>query len=261
MHDSAQRRLIDELKLVCRERYLQVICTTHSPTILNQLPPEGRFFIERQGEKTVILPGISPLYAAGRLSERNSNELDIFVEDGIAEQIVQAVLPTTLRRRINIVAIGSAAAVVRQMAARFKGRGTCDCIGILDGDQKEEKNKHVNSFLRTLETDKDKDERTQWLEQRIGFLPGNSRPEQWLLTQLTRTRLESLAAQFRLDEPELQTICESALEAGKHREFISLAAALCLPVTEVSAVVCRWVADKVPDQFDSMRALIAPYLD
>lgn len=260
LHESAQRRLMDELKRVCQDRHIQVICTTHSPTIFARVPPEGRFYIERH-ETTILSTGISPEYAAGRLAEQNSNELDIFVEDGIAEQIVQAVLPTTLRRRINILPIGSAGAVIRQMTARFKDKPTRGCIAILDGDQQQQEDNHVRSFLRALESEKDKESETEWIKARIGFLPGACSPEQWILKQLTGSDLEPLALQFQIDPAEFKAICENSLEAEKHRELFEIGKALCLPVPQISSVICRWLADTTPNSFTEIRELISSQLD
>jgi hypothetical protein len=130
--------LVNELKLLCKKRQIQVICTTHSPAILSAVPPEGRFFLQSFDIKTIITPGISPQYAAGQLSARKSNELDIFVEDRVASQTLESAIPLEVRRRINIIPIGSPAAIVRQMAARQKERRQAECLAVMDGDQASE---------------------------------------------------------------------------------------------------------------------------
>ena len=48
LHESAQKKVIEELKTLCKNRNIQVICTTHSPTILGAIPPEGRFYLDIQ---------------------------------------------------------------------------------------------------------------------------------------------------------------------------------------------------------------------
>lgn len=261
LHDSAQRRLIQELKKVCRDRHTQVICTTHSRTILESIPPEGRFFIERHKTRTIVIPGISSDYAAGRLAEQNSQELDIFVEDGIAQQIVQAVLPTQTRRRVNILPIGSSAAIVRQLASRFKDRHKGECIALLDGDQRANAKSHKKYFLKNLETDEDRDKKTKWFERRVGYLPGDSWPELWILTQLNEIDLSSLADIFGIDKEELEDICERAISSGKHNEFFSMAEELFLPTTEICSTVCQWLLDKLPDQFNDLINIVSANID
>ena len=81
LHEEAQRRLIFELKELCDQLKCQVICSTHSPVILDTLPPEGRFFIESYDDKTIIIPGIASDYACGKLSGTGQEELTAFVED------------------------------------------------------------------------------------------------------------------------------------------------------------------------------------
>jgi predicted ATPase len=261
LHESAQRKLIEELKTVCHDRHIQVICTTHSPTILEALPPEGRFFIERHGSQTIITLGVAPAYAAGRLAEQNSLELDLFVEDETAQQFVQAVLPTSTRRRINILPIGSAPAIARQMAARFKDPDKCESIAILDGDQRAHLKPLLRYFLKSLEDDKDQEKRTKWFQDRLTFLPGESWPEWWIFTQLTQLKLTSLANFFKITEEELQEICEKAIGAGKHNEFHLMAQDLSLPAEQVCSDICRWLAEELPDQFNEIRKLVSSYLD
>ncbi|MGA2518641.1 MAG: ATP-binding protein [Thermodesulfobacteriota bacterium] len=261
LHDSAQRKFIDELKTVCRDRHVQVICTTHSPTILDAVPPEGRFFIERHGSQTVIIPGVAPAYAAGRLAEQNSLELDVFVEDEIAQQFVQAVLPTSIRRRINILPIGSAHAIVRQMAARFKVPNEGESIAILDGDQRVHLKSLFRYFLESLEDDKDQEKRTKWFEERLTFLPGESWPEWWIFTQLTQLKLTPLANFFQITEEELQDICEKAIGSGKHHEFHLMAQNLSLPVEQVCSKICCWLSEELPDQFNELKKIVSSYID
>lgn len=80
LHQQAQKRLMKELKSISLERKIQIICTTHSPTIISQVPPVGRFYIENHQDSTVIIPEISADFAAGKLAGENSDELTILVK-------------------------------------------------------------------------------------------------------------------------------------------------------------------------------------
>src|SRR5262249_1676434 len=66
LHEEAQIRFIHELKELCAQRKIQVICTTHSSVVMKQLPPEGRFYVENLFKSTIITKGISYRYAAGK---------------------------------------------------------------------------------------------------------------------------------------------------------------------------------------------------
>jgi hypothetical protein len=174
LHEKAQKKLILELKKICKERNVQVVCTTHSPAVLESIPPEGRFFIESYSGNPIIIPGISAKYAAGKLSGLDSNELDIFVEDGIANTIIESSLGNELRSRVSILPIGSPMAIARQMAARYKESKKAECIAILDGDQASSSSVHVANFMKSLENSKDQITEEGWFKKRLFFLPGHT---------------------------------------------------------------------------------------
>lgn len=78
LHESAQKRLINELKKLCLELHCQVICSTHSSAILDHLPPEGRFYLEAYNENSNVISHISSQYAMSKLSggeKKRSNSL------------------------------------------------------------------------------------------------------------------------------------------------------------------------------------------
>lgn len=162
LHESAQKRLIHELKQLCLKRCLQIICTTHSAAILNCVPPEARFFIERRGNTSIIISGVSAGYASGRLAEANTNELDLYVEDGISKNVLMNILRADLRRRVNIIPIGSANSIVRQLAARLKEKRDGECLGIFDGDQRSFLKEHESKFINWLKDRKETDNLTEW---------------------------------------------------------------------------------------------------
>jgi predicted ATP-dependent endonuclease of OLD family len=69
LHPRAQRRLIRDLAERCRERELQIILTTHSPYILDELPLAARSYIS---VLTTTHAGRAPV---GRGSNRRAREL------------------------------------------------------------------------------------------------------------------------------------------------------------------------------------------
>jgi predicted ATPase len=174
LHEKAQVRLVDELKKLCEKKRVQIICSSHSSVVINSIPPEGRFYIESLPARTNVIPGISAEYAAGKLSGRNSGELDIFVEDYVATDILGSVLDQDIRERTNVIPIGSDEAVIKQMAARFKEKKKSECLAILDGDKKNKKEELVRHFLGHLENVPDKETTNEWIRSRLMFLPGNT---------------------------------------------------------------------------------------
>ncbi len=260
LHEKAQKQLIQQLKIVCRTRHIQVICTTHSPAIIDAVPPEGRYYIESFAKNTIITPGISSKYAAGKLSGQDSNELDIYVEDGIANTIIEAILDNELRGRVAIIPIGSSKSIASQMAAIYKGRKTTECIAILDGDQSSSINTHVSNFIKALEASKDKTTEENWFRKRLYFLPGDTWPEKWLMEQITQLEIGELADLLKCSENELYSYAEEAMAEGKHNEIYSMRINLSLDVNYLTSTITRWLTTELETDFSDLISGIKKYL-
>src|ERR1035437_10362880 len=217
LHEEAQIRLIEELKKICDERHVQIICTSHSPRVLNSLPPEARLHLEKEAGAVRIIPEISADYAAGLMSGVKHTELDIICEDGRAKNLLTLALPNEIRQRIEILPIGSAAAVVQYMAFRFKDKSSREACCFLDGDQAASFQKHINSFIKGLEQVKDKDEAKQWIQKRLNFLPGTTSPEKWVVSTRSSGAFKKLADEFRVTLNSLNEYLDAANLADGHR--------------------------------------------
>mgnify|MGYP006199342237 CR=1 FL=1 len=165
LHEAAQKQLIHELKKVALASAHQFIFTTHSPTVLEELPPEGRFFLDRAGETTAVIEGISPSFAAGRMAGTESSEVVVYVEDVNAKRLVQQSLDLEKRRRVRICEIGSNSAVISQMASRFiDGDKNREVMCVLDGDQRAAEAAHIARFLG-LVPQRSRQQAAAWLKQ------------------------------------------------------------------------------------------------
>lgn len=260
LHAQAQKRLVNELKDACRERHIQVICTTHSPAILRALPPEGRFYIESLPSKTTVTPGISPEYAEGRLSGENSRELDILVEDGVALDLLTVLMESTIRRRTTLIPIGSAAAVIRHLSARRKEGQGCECIAVLDGDQAENIATHRSNFLTAMEAYEDRKSEIDWLSERLTFLPGDTWPERWMIDTLLTVNTNNLAVDLGIPAEEFSSCLKDARNAGKHNEIFHLASDLCLEPDAVLRLLSKYVVTQKPDDFHQVKEILTRYL-
>jgi hypothetical protein len=261
LHEEAQQRLISELKRECAERHIQVICTTHAPAIIDAVPPDARFFIDSFPRKTLITSGISSQYAAGKLSGDRSNELDIFVEDGIAATIIESILLNELRKRVAVKPIGSPAAIVRHMAGRYKDPPRADCLAVMDGDNSSHVSQLENSFLDALESTKDKQTAREWFSSRLVFLPGQTWPEKWLLQTLLSIDCSSLASYLNVSEEEFRQCLEDAISAEEHDEIYTLARKL--SIDDPKLVCCTTVnhlAHSEPNHFQLITQKIAELL-
>jgi predicted ATP-dependent endonuclease of OLD family len=94
LHPRSQRRLIHFLLWLARKKHIQVIVSTHSPYVLEELPPEARVFISRGTAGVDILYGVSPNYALNRMDDIERPDLYLYTEDvessGVLLEILRA---------------------------------------------------------------------------------------------------------------------------------------------------------------------------
>lgn len=248
LHEKAQYRFIEELKKICLELKCQIICSTHSYAVLCSLPPEARMFIEASAKSTLIIPGISPEFACGKMGRKDTQELDVFVEDDITRRILEEWLPNNIRKRVNIIPIGSHAAVVKVLGARYLQKKG-NCFAVLDGDQRPEKSKAIKTFTSHTEASftEEKLVAKNWAEERIVYLPSNLAPEKWLLETLAdgvQKDLEGVAkyliSTWGIDNQQhLIDYLNTALQAEAHAEFHTLAEEVSTDVDTVLTDVIR----------------------
>lgn len=264
LHEKAQRRLINELKILCQNMHCQVICSTHSHIVLGELPPEGRFYIEGANGSTRIIPGISADHACGKLAGINAGEIDVFVEDGAARSILEVGVPLSVRERIRVIPIGSSEAVLRQLSSRYLEQQD-SCLIILDGDKRNEQNDILRRVRENVETRyrESEDEINKWVRDRLDFLPGNTWPERWILE--TAQGLANKDYLFEhWDMEDINRVDQSlanALLAGKHNEFYTLQSEVQQPLTQVRADVIRFVKQGQPDVFGGVTNKITSMLE
>src|SRR5690606_24419801 len=81
LHPRAQRRLIRDLAEQSRIQECQIILTTHSPYILEELPLHARnYILEAAGGKEIV-SGVSPQFAMTKMDDEPHPECELYVED------------------------------------------------------------------------------------------------------------------------------------------------------------------------------------
>lgn len=227
LHAEAQKRFIDKLKDICLETNTQVICTTHSREIFQRLPDDARFFVESINGKTKVTGAISPDFAFAKLAGTSSKELEILVEDDVAKSLVENTLPAEIRSRVEIITIGSAHALARQLGARYCAARKSPVLVIFDGDQSTDgrKNSHRENAKKSAEIIED--DFDEWFEFRTGYLPGESWPEKWIMEKANEC-LTELSYALNADEDSLSEMFKNAELSGKHNEFFTLSQSLSL---------------------------------
>jgi len=264
--EKAQEMLIKELKDVCKKRKFQIICTTHSSRILECLPPEGRIFLERTGNEIAIMPGIVPAYATGKLSGRPNAELDILVEDKTAKLILETALDKELRSRTRILTIGSAAAVMRHLAARYKEVGhkkdhLAEVCVFLDGDKSSKKAEQIKLFTKALENPTEQEESKDWVDKRLLFIPGSEWPEAWIIKPIDRRPFYNrFERELQMSIAEVDDLLDSASRAGKHNEFYEAAKNLTLDETVVASHLIKSALESAPEEAQKITDVIRGFL-
>ena len=138
LHPRAQRRLMRDLARIARDQELQIILTTHSPYILDELPPEARIYLmDGAGGKTAVV-GVSPEFAMTRMDDEQHPECDLYVEDNRAAMLVSEILVASdrdLLSRAKLIPYGAASVGMALGIMASQQRFPRPSLVFLDGDQ------------------------------------------------------------------------------------------------------------------------------
>jgi predicted ATPase len=202
LHPRTQRRLIRDLATLCRSLELQCIVTTHSPYVLDELPPEGRIYLmESDGQRKIIV-GVSPAFAMTKMDDEAYPEADIYTEDERAGILVNEIVARSnqpdLILRYQPVPYGTAnvGRALGMMAS--ERRFPRPSIVILDGDQ------DVSSGCVVL--------------------PGGDAPERVIFEGLSANGFDGLALRLSRSPSDVSEACNNAVLVADHHEWVRFAA-------------------------------------
>lgn len=203
LHPRMQRRLIRDLAEICRVFELQVVLTTHSPYVLEELPPEARAHIVLAGGRREIVYGVSPEFAMSTMDDVAHHECDLYVEDDQGAAMLVEILAAHnpgLVQRCQLIPYGASnvGKALGQMVAgsRFK-RPSCV---FLDGDKSED----VGCLL----------------------LPGEDAPERVVFEALEGKGWSKLSERTGRGFADVADACNKAMLLGDHHDWIRHAATL-----------------------------------
>ena len=138
LHPRAQRRLIRDLATVARKQEIQVIVSTHSPFILDELPERARVYIMNSPSQRRIVTGVSSEFAMTKMDEEDHPECDIYVEDARSVTMLNEVLVASepdLSARVTFVPFGAASVGNALGVMKSENRFPRPTLVFLDGDQ------------------------------------------------------------------------------------------------------------------------------
>ena len=174
-----------ELQRIALRKHLQVIVTSHSPVVLDSVPPEARIFLDRDEETSEVRR--APLYRdvlQKALYGQSRDRLSILCEDEVAEGLLHGFMDTLnpkIRLRHNDYIIGrdtGQAEFPGHIRTLGKFRRLDDFLLVLDGDSRHLENRlkseaeHYGQSVQPL------------------FLPGAGPPEAWIWQTLDNYQSE-----------------------------------------------------------------------
>lgn len=196
LHPRAQRRLVRFLLWLARHRRIQVLLSTHSPYVLQELPQEARILLLPGPQGLSVVYGVSADFAMSRLDEEIHPEVHVFVEDREAEILLREILASSeesaeLLNRIAIGPVGPANVVSMLGKLAKDNKLPYRALSILDGDHQ---------------------------DANCSVLPGNLAPERMIYEDLKAKNWPNLPARFGVGAGGLFTALEDAmLEPDHHR--------------------------------------------
>lgn len=201
LHPRAQRRLMRDLANLCREYETQIVLTTHSPYVLEELPPEARCYILTTGGNRTIISGVSPEFAMTKMDDEAYPECDLYVEDERAKILLREILmahaPDAVSR-VQIIPFG-ASNVGQSLGQMVKqNRFVHPTLVFLDGDQP--------SADGTI------------------TLPGGDAPERVVFEALRSQKWELLPMRTGRDFPAIEDACAKAMTMNDHHEWVMFTA-------------------------------------
>ena len=195
LHPWVQQLLMLQLQQLALRNDLQIIVTSHSPVILDSVPPYARIFLERKEDGRVSVQRPYRDIIQDALYGRSDDKLNILCEDDTAEAVLRGILDEIvprLRIRGDMVRIGknTGAEEFPTHAAAFK------------------KFDQINNFVFLLDGDKRDSSLVENIQKIAGFavpvlfLPGDEAPEVWIWERL-RERTEEASKELKINSTDL----------------------------------------------------------
>lgn len=197
LHPKAQRRLVRFLLWLARKRRIQVILSTHSPYVLQELPQEARMLLLPGPQGLSVVYGVSADFAMSRLDDEVHPEVHLFVEDREAEVLLREILASSeetgkLLQRIAINSVGASNVVAMLGGLGKAGKLPYRSLAIVDGD-------HVDANCLSL--------------------PGTLAPERLVYEDLRIKGWPNLPHRFGIGAGTLMAVLEDAMLEPDHHKW------------------------------------------
>ena len=247
LHPYTQEQTMLELQRAALRQKLQIVVASHSPVILDSVPPQARIFLDREDATGQVRR--APLYRdifQKALYGQSRDRLSILCEDAVAEGVIRGVFDV-LNAQLDLlhgdVVIGRNTGrdeFPRHIRTLAKFDRLSGFIVVLDGDSRA-----MEDPLRAIAT-----QHGDALH--LLFLPGDGPPEQWIWDTLGKRpdeyapKLGLTAAGLRKTMQDIERLFEGAVrrrDAGKVN-VTALADDLQRTVPDIARIIGRHEAER-----------------
>ena len=198
LHPYTQQEVMLELQRMALRQQLQIIVASHSPVVLDSVPPEGRKFLDRDEatNDVKLMPAYKDIFQKS-LYGQSREKLSILCEDEVAEGMILGVLdelqPKLGLRHEDFVIGRNTGRGEFPSHVRMLGKfgQLPNFVFVLDGDAQDMKAK-VEQAARQYDHIVDP-----------LFLPGKESPERWIWLRLEED-VEGLAGLLGLPVAEMK---------------------------------------------------------
>lgn len=201
LHPRAQRRLMRDLATAARLQECQIILSTHSPYVLEELPLSARIYILESNQRKEIVAGVSPQFAMTKMDDENHPECELYVEDRRAEVWLGEILSRHARDvfvRCSRIPYGAANLGIALGAIAHAGRFPRPTVVFLDGDQP--------------------------VSLGCVLLPGEDAPERVVFATLAGVAWRNLWTRIGRDIASVTDACNRAMTLDNHHDWVNAAA-------------------------------------
>ena len=258
LHPWVQQVLMLQLQQLALRNELQIIVTTHSPVVLDTVPPHGRIFLDRDetGKVSVLPPHRDLIQNA--LYGQSRETLNLLCEDATAESILLGIFDTLLARgniRPQAVRIGrnTGAQEFPAHAKAFRKFNQLEnFVFVLDGDQESANTEATVRAEAGADAPKVK----------VLYLPGTDAPEVWVWNRLRELAETSAPLELGMSAADLRQVIaqqnqvydsasDTPAEIAKSK-LQALADDLRKEVGDICRKLAQWEANQPDSEFQPL---------
>jgi ATP-dependent endonuclease len=224
LHPQAQRRLVRYLLKLSRQKKIQVILSTHSPFVLEELPEQARIMLIQLIDKKSVLYNISCEYALSTLDCKEHPEAYVHVEDEEARTMFWEIMRfdkdhyDSWKAMLSIQIVGSSSTVAKLAKFAEDNILPYKSVSVVDGDVQDIKGSIVK-------------------------LPGKRAPEKEVFCTLKERQWSGLDECFDVDARKY--LNDAMLDSDHHRWVMNVADKLKMDTSVVWRILvqawCRQV--------------------